>query len=71
MKLIVDFLGKSVDPSLYRNMIGGLLYLTASRPNINYSIGVCARYQTNPKKSHITMVKCIIKYVKSTNNFGV
>ena len=42
--LIVDLLGKSVDPSLYRSMIGSLLYLTASRPNISYSIGVCARY---------------------------
>ena len=43
VKLIVDLLGKSVDPSLYRSMIGSLLYLTASRPNISYSVGVCAR----------------------------
>ena len=44
VKLNVDLLGKSVDPSLYRNMIGSLLYLTASRPDISYSVGVCARY---------------------------
>ena len=44
VKLTVDLLGKSVDPSLYRSMIGSLLYLTASRPDISYSIGVCARY---------------------------
>ena len=44
VKLIVDLLGKSVDPSLYRSMIGSLLYLTASRLDISYSIGVCARY---------------------------
>ena len=44
VKLIVDLLGKSVDPSLYRSMIGSLLYLTTSRPDINYSVGVCARY---------------------------
>ena len=44
VKLIVDLLGKSVDSSLYRSMIGSLFYLTVSRPDISYSIGVCARY---------------------------
>ena len=44
VKLIVDLLGKSVDSSLYRSMIGSLLYLNASRPDISYSVGVCARY---------------------------
>ena len=54
VKLTVDLLGKSVDPSLYRSMIGSLLYLTASRPDISYSVEVCARYQANPKESHMT-----------------
>ena len=49
MKLTVDLLGKSVDSSLYRSMIGSLIYLTSSKPDISYSVGVCARYQTNPK----------------------
>ena len=44
VKLIVDLLGKIVDSSLYRSMIGSLLYLIASRPDISYSVGVCARY---------------------------
>ena len=57
VKLTVDLLGKSVDPSLYRSMIGSLLYLTASRPDISYSVGVCARYQANPKESHMTALK--------------
>ena len=69
VKLIVDLLGKSVDLSLYRSMIGSLLYLTASRPNISYSVGVCARYQANPKEFH--MIERIIKYVKTTVDFGV
>ena len=47
VKLTVDLLGKFVDPSLYRSMIGSFLYLIASRPNISYSVGVCARYQAN------------------------
>ena len=44
VKLTVDLLGKSVDSSLYKSIIGSLLYLTVSRPDISYSIGVCARY---------------------------
>ena len=60
----------SEDPTLYRSMISSFLYLIASRPNISYSVEVCARYQSNPKESHVTAIKCIIKYVKSTNNYG-
>ena len=52
-------------------MIGSLLYLTASRPDISYSVRVCARYQANPKESHMTTLKRIIKYVKTTVKFGV
>ena len=49
VKFTVDLLGKSVDSSLYRSMIGSLLYLTASRPDISYSVGVCVRYRLIPK----------------------
>lgn len=44
IKLIGDSDGTNVDESLYRSMIGSLLYLTASRPDIAYDVGVCARY---------------------------
>ena len=71
VKLTVDVLGKKVDPSLYRSMICSLFYLTASRLDISYSVGVCARYQANLKESHMTALKRIIKYVKTTTNFGV
>ena len=53
VELTVDLLGKSFDSSQYRSMIGSLLYLIASRPDISYSVGVCARYQANPKESHM------------------
>ena len=66
VKLNVDLLGKSVDSSLYRSMIGSLLCLIASRPDISYSVGVCAKYQANPKESHMIALKRIIKYVKTT-----
>ncbi|MCI29986.1 gag-pol polyprotein, partial [Trifolium medium] len=52
-------------------MIGSLLYLTASRPDIAFAVGVCARYQAAPKMSHLTQVKRIIKYVSGTCDYGM
>ena len=56
-KLTIDDSGSSVDLSLYRSMISGLLYLTVSRPDICFNIGVCAKYQANPNESHLAAVK--------------
>ena len=52
-------------------MIGSLLYLTTSRPDIAFSVGVCARYQANPKESHVAAVKRIIRYVNGTADYGI
>ena len=52
--------GINVDIKLYRSMIGNLLYLTASRPDIMFSICLCARFQSCPKESHLIAVKRII-----------
>ena len=71
VKLTVDLLGKSLDSSLYISMIGILLYLTVRRPDISYSVGVCARYQANLKESHMIALKKIIKYVNTIADFGV
>ena len=71
LKLARDEAGEDVDTKLYRGMIGSLLYLTASRPDLSFSVGVCARYQAKPKVSHLNAVKRIIKYVKGTENLGV
>ena len=49
IKLDMDEKGKSVNSTMYRGMIGSLLYLTASRPNIMYSVCLCARFQSCPK----------------------
>ena len=70
-KISRDDVGQSVTTSHYRGMIGSLLYLTASRPDICYSVGVCARYQADPKESHLKAVKRILKYVKGTQQFGL
>ncbi|KAJ9539510.1 hypothetical protein OSB04_032243 [Centaurea solstitialis] len=56
LSLDKDSKGKPVDVTLYRGMIGSLLYLTASRPDIMYSTCLCARYQAEPKESHLTAI---------------
>ncbi|WJX82941.1 hypothetical protein P8452_65643 [Trifolium repens] len=71
LKLTKDEKGVDVDQSLYRNIIGSLLYLTASRPNITFVVGVCARYQADPKMSHLTQVIRILKYVNGTCDYGM
>ena len=71
MKLSKDENGVKVEQSLYRSMIGSLLYLTASRPDITFAVGVCARYQAEPKVSHINQVKRILKYVSGTCDYGL
>lgn len=58
-----------IDASLYKSTIGSLLYLTASRPDIAFSVEACAKFQANPKESHLAAVKRIIKYVSSTLEF--
>ena len=52
-------------------MIGFLLYLTASRPNIIFSICMYARYQSNPKKFHLNAIKKNFRYLKRTQNLGL
>ena len=66
-KLSCDAAGVEVDPTLYRSMIGTLLYLIASRPDIAFSVGVCARFQVAPKESHLIVVKRIIHYINGTS----
>ena len=70
-KLTNDPSGESADVTLYRSMIGCLLYLTASQPNIAFSVGVCSRFQYNSKVSHLNAVKKIIRYVGGTCNYGL
>jgi len=63
--------GTKVDQKLYRVRIGSLLYLTASRPNILFSVCLCARFQSDSRESHLTAVKRIFRYLKGTTNLGL
>ncbi|KAK6151684.1 hypothetical protein DH2020_014319 [Rehmannia glutinosa] len=71
VKIDKDEKGKSVDESKYRGMIGSLFYLTASRPDILHAVCLCARFQSNPKESHMSAVKRIFRYLKGTIQYGL
>ncbi|GJU01179.1 hypothetical protein Tco_1111517 [Tanacetum coccineum] len=67
-KLTKDEECESVDSTKYRGIIGSLLYLTASRPDIMYSVCLCACFQEDPKISHLEAVKRIFQYIKGTTH---
>nr|GEW55080.1 putative polyprotein [Tanacetum cinerariifolium] len=61
----------SVDATKYRSMIGSLMYLTSSRPDIVHATCVCARYKAQPTKKHLKEVKRIFRYLRGTVNMGL
>ncbi|GJT70817.1 putative ribonuclease H-like domain-containing protein [Tanacetum coccineum] len=63
--------GEDVDVHLYRSMIGCLMYLTASRPDIMFAVCLCARFQVTPKVSHMHAVKRIFRYLKHQPKLGL
>nr|GEU96029.1 uncharacterized mitochondrial protein AtMg00810-like [Tanacetum cinerariifolium] len=69
--LLKDEDGEEVDVHMYRSMIGSLMYLTSSRPDIMFAVCACARYQVNPKVSHLHAVKRIFRYLKGQPKLGV
>jgi hypothetical protein len=63
--------GTAVDIKVYHSMIGSLLYLCASRPDIMLSVYMCARFQANPKECHLSAIKRILRYLVHTPNLGL
>nr|GEZ30281.1 hypothetical protein [Tanacetum cinerariifolium] len=70
-KLDLDQNGTPVDAMKYRSMIGALMYLTSSRPDIAHAICLCARYQAKPTEKHLKEVKRIFRYLRGTVNTGL
>nr|GEV87897.1 copia protein [Tanacetum cinerariifolium] len=70
-KLMKDEECVSVDSIKYRGIIGSLPYLPTSRPDIMFSVCLCARFQEAPKTSHLEAVKCIFRYIKGTTHLGL
>ena len=69
--LNLDEEGKDVDQKVYRSIIGSLLYLCASRPDVMLSVCMCARFQAAPKECHLVAVKRILRYLVHTPNLGL
>jgi hypothetical protein len=63
--------GEAVDQREYRSMIGFLLYLTTTRPNLQFAMCMCACFQASPRSSHWTVVQWIFRYLKHTLEFGI
>jgi len=61
-KLDLDKDGKPISEKVYRGMIGFVLYLTASHPDIMFNVCLCARFQASPNKAHLTCLKRIFRY---------
>ncbi|GJX72057.1 retrovirus-related pol polyprotein from transposon TNT 1-94 [Tanacetum coccineum] len=70
-RLDADLQGTPTDQTTYRRMIGGLMYLTASRPDIAFATFVCARYQARPTVKHLKEVKRIFRYLRQSYNMGL
>ena len=66
-----DASGNMVDQKLYQSMIGSLLYMTVSRPDVMFSVCMCARFQASPRESHLKATKRILRYLKHTQNVGL
>ncbi|GKE56168.1 retrovirus-related pol polyprotein from transposon TNT 1-94, partial [Tanacetum coccineum] len=70
-KLDKNTQGKVIDPTHYRSMVGTLMYLTSSRPDLVYAVCMCARYQAHPTKNHLHVLKRIFQYLRGTVNRGL
>ncbi|GKA98376.1 retrovirus-related pol polyprotein from transposon TNT 1-94, partial [Tanacetum coccineum] len=70
-KLDEDTQGKAVDPTHYRGMVGTLMYLTSNRPDLTFTVCMCAQYQAKPTEKHLHVVKRIFKYLRGTVNRGL
>nr|GEU96079.1 hypothetical protein [Tanacetum cinerariifolium] len=70
-KLDEDLQGNPFDATLYRGMIGSLMYLKSSRPDLTYAVCLCARYQEKPTEKHLNAIKQIFRYLKGTINMGL
>jgi hypothetical protein len=66
-----DTSGNMVDQKSYGSMIGSLLYVTTTRPDVMFNVRTCARFQASPRESHLKAIKRILRYLKYTQNIGL
>ena len=71
LKLNKDHEGKKVDNTLYKQIVGSLIYLIAARPNIMYYVSLISRYMENPTEMHLLAANRILRYLQGTRDFGL
>ena len=70
-KLRADLGAKIEDVNMYRSMVGSLIYLTITRPDLSYRVGLVSQFMQQPAKSHFDCIRRILRYVKATQNYGL
>lgn len=71
LKLRIDSTRESVNPTLFKSLVGSLRYLTFTRPDIMYAVGLVSRYMEKPKQDHFMAAKRILRYIKGTLDHGL
>ena len=71
LKLSREDSSKDFDPSLYKSIVGTLMYLTATRPDIMHVVSLISRFMEKPKDAHWREAKRILRYVKGTKRYGI
>lgn len=66
-----DEAGDKVDSTLYKQMVGSLMYLTATRPDLMYAVSLITRFMANPTQLHLEVAKRIMHYLKGTMEYGI
>ena len=71
MKLSADAGELLEDPTMYRHIVGSLIYMTITKPNLSYAIGLVSQFMQAPSKLHLDAARCILKYVNATLQYGL
>ncbi len=71
VKLSVDERDLGEDTTMYIRIVGSLIYMTITRPNLSYEVGVVSQFMQTPRKPHLDVVRCILRYIKHTLQCGV
>ena len=71
LKLLCDDSSKTVDATMYRHMIGSLMYLTNTRLNVYFAVNNLNEYMVDPRRVHMVAIKNVLRYLKCTNEYGL
>jgi len=70
-RLLINKEGEKVEETLFKQLLGNLMYLTITRPDLMYTVSLISRFMTSPTTTHWLAAKRVLRYVKGTINFGI